>query len=66
LFAGRAPCLVALAACANPSKPVELGYVNTWDLQDRNASTAFFSAAPGMDLDVARNSYSSPTSTAGC
>jgi hypothetical protein len=39
---------------ADPSHPVERGYFNTWDPQDPDAGTGFFSGAIGLDLDVAR------------
>jgi hypothetical protein len=45
---------VRVVDLANPTAPKLLGYFNTWDADDPDASTSFFSGAIGLDLDLAR------------
>ena len=45
---------VRVVDLADPAAPKLVGYFNTWDPDDRDASTDFFAGAIGLDLDVAR------------
>lgn len=40
---------------ADPTKPVETGYYNTWDPQADYTSSNFFEGAVGLDVDMARH-----------
>jgi hypothetical protein len=45
---------VRVVDLANPAVPKQLGYFNTWDPDDPDAATSFFSGAIGLDLDLPR------------
>jgi len=40
---------------ADPTKPVQTGYYNTWDPQADYTSSNFFEGAVGLDVDMARH-----------
>lgn len=45
---------VRVVSLADPARPQELGYFNTWDPQGPAASSRFFEGAVGLDLDPVR------------